>query len=204
MCALCIRQKFVLKAETQRLWESIRFGVSKTNVIFQWSLVSATVGLLFALLEKFAQRLGGVGEALVDAVRGILGFVWPIVTLFVVPTLVYEDVSPQEAIKRSTDIIKKTWGENIISHYGLGFIQLLVIILWIGNITGLALTLSSGTGTLFAIGLGVFGLLFITLIFNVAKTVFQTALYVYASSGNEPDLFGSLSLASAFQPKKNA
>ena len=181
--------------------ESIRFGFSKTGVIFQWSLVSATVGLLFVLLDKLAQRLGGIGEVLLNIVRGILGLAWTIVTLFVVPTLVYENVTPKEAIQKSVEVIKKTWGENLISHYGMGLMQFLVILGIIGLSSLLAMVLPMGSGTFFAIGFGVVGVLFMSLVFNVAKTVFQTALYVYANTGQEPELFDAQTLSGAFRPK---
>jgi hypothetical protein len=85
--------------------DSIRFGMSKTVIIFQWSLLAATVGLLLAMLERFALRLGGIGKIVVNLIRSVLGLAWSVLTLFVVPVLVYENVSPLEAVRRSKDIL---------------------------------------------------------------------------------------------------
>ena len=45
--------------------DSIRFGMSKIGIIFQWSLLAATIGLALAMLERLAERLGGVGGMIV-------------------------------------------------------------------------------------------------------------------------------------------
>jgi hypothetical protein len=89
--------------------DSIRFGMSKIGIIFQWSLLAATIGLALAMLERLAERFGGVGGIIVKMIRSVLGMVWSVVTLFVVPVLVYENASPAQAVRRSKDILKKTW-----------------------------------------------------------------------------------------------
>jgi len=42
-------------------FDSIKFALSKLHLIFAWSLVSATVGLLLHALDQVAQRAGLVG-----------------------------------------------------------------------------------------------------------------------------------------------
>jgi hypothetical protein len=128
--------------------ESIRFGMSKIGIIFQWSLLAATVGLFLAMLEKFAERLGGVGEFVIKIIRSVLGLVWSVVTLFVVPVLVYENVSSLEAVRRSKDILKKTWGESFVRAFGLGLIQFVCILAVIGITAGLGTLVPQGPGTL--------------------------------------------------------
>jgi hypothetical protein len=204
-CNVCVvyTTKIRFEGGDATFMESIRFGFSKVGVIFQWSLVSATIGLIFLLLDRLAERVGGIGEIILNLVRSLLGVIWSIVTLFVVPTLVFEDVTPIEAIKKSSEIIKKTWGENLVAHYGMGLMQFLAGFCLIAISIGLAMVIPSETGTIFALGFGIISLIFMTLVFNVAKMVFQTALYVYASTGTEPDMFEGETLASAFG-RKNA
>ena len=183
--------------------DSIKFAISKTGIIFQWSMISATVGIVFALLDRLAERLGGIGEILMKIVRGLLGAVWSIITIFVVPTLVYEDVSPKEAIKISTEVIKKTWGESLARHFGLGLIQFFVILAIIGGTFGLSIIVPPETGTIIVVAIGFLAFIGCILVFNVANTVFNTALYVYASTGEEPKAFNTADdmLANAFRVK---
>ena len=181
--------------------DSIRFGMSKIGIIFQWSLLAATVGLALAMLERLAERLGGVGGIIVKIIRSVLGMVWSVVTLFVVPVLVYENASPAQAVRRSKDILKKTWGESLARAFGLGVIQFLCILAVIGITLGLVTLAPKGLGTLLVVALGGLSSLCVILVFNVANTVFNTALYVYASTGEEPAAFDAEILVSAFKTK---
>ena len=181
--------------------DSIRFGMSKTVIIFQWSLLAATVGLLLAMLERFALRLGGIGKIVVNLIRSVLGLAWSVLTLFVVPVLVYENVSPLEAVRRSKDILKKTWGESLVRAFGLGLIQFVCILAVIGVTLGLGILVPQGPGGLVVMALGSICLLGVFLVFNVANTIFNTALYVYASTGKEPAVFDAEVLVNAFEAK---
>jgi hypothetical protein len=181
--------------------DSIRFGMSKIGIIFQWSLFAATIGLALAMLERLAERLGGVGEIAVKIIRSVLGMVWSVVALFVVPVLVYENVSPTQAVRRSKDIFKKTWGESLARAFGLGVIQFLCILAVIGITLGLLTLAPKGLGTFLVVALGGLSSLCIILVFNVANTVFNTALYVYASTREEPAAFDAEILVSAFKTK---
>lgn len=181
--------------------DSIRFGMSKTVIIFQWSLLAATIGLLLAMLERFALRLGGIGKIVVNLIRSVLGLAWSVLTLFVVPVLVYENVSPLEAVRRSKDILKKTWGESLVRAFGLGLIQFVCILAVIGVTLGLGILVPQGPGGLVVMALGSICLLGVFLVFNVANTIFNTALYVYASTGKEPAVFDAEVLVNAFEAK---
>jgi hypothetical protein len=109
--------------------ESIKFAFSKIGLIFQWSLISATVGLLLRLLQNAASRLGKGGQLVANILISLVGFAWSVITIFVVPVLVYEGLGPIDAIKKSMKVIKETWGENLIRSIGLGLIQLFAFFL---------------------------------------------------------------------------
>jgi hypothetical protein len=154
-------------------------------VIVQWSLLSATVGLILRLLHNLASRLPRIGEIIAKIIIGLMGMTWSILTIFVVPVLVYEGLGPIDAIKKSIEALRKTWGENLIRAIGLGLIQVLVfigIIAVAGAITYGLYAVSGGIGAAIGVAIGL-GLMLLTgLIFAVANTVYSTALYVYANS----------------------
>jgi len=129
---------------------------------------------------------------------------WGIVTIFVVPGIVYDGLGPFAAIKKSVEVIKKTWGESLIRHFGLGLIQFLVLVGVILVSAGLTygLTMAFDTlGMLIGIGFGVLAILLTVLVFGVAASVFNTALYVYASQGTLASGFDQDTMRSAFRPK---
>jgi hypothetical protein len=185
--------------------ESIRFAFTRINLIIQWSLLSATVGLLLRLLHNLASRLGKIGEIVANIVISLLGMAWSILTVFVVPVLVYEGVGPIDAIKKSAQVIKKTWGESLIKAIGLGLVQFLVFVLIILISGALTFVLASAfdvMGLLVGIGIGVLLLLLAGLVFTVASTIFNTALYLYANNNMIAEGFSEDVVRGAFKPKE--
>ena len=77
----------------------------------------------------------------------------------------------------------------------------LAILVTIGATAALVIALPVSSLTPIIIGLGIVGVIAIILIFNVANTVFNTALYVYASTGQEPEMFAAGTLANTFTRK---
>lgn len=184
--------------------ESFKFAISRLSLIFQWSLIAATVGLLLRILDNLASRLGKGGQILAQIVIGLIGMAWSVVTIFVVPVLVYENVGPMDAIKKSALVIKKTWGESLIRSIGLGIIQFVSMLLVIGVSLGIIYGLSSvmgETGLLVGIAIGAMLLLLTGLIFSVANTIFNTALYVYANNNQLASGFNEDVMKDAFRPK---
>jgi hypothetical protein len=185
--------------------ESIRFAFSRISLIIQWSLLSATVGLLLRLLHNLASRLGKIGEIVANIVISLLGMAWSILTVFVVPVLVYEGLGPIDAIKKSAQVIKKTWGESLIKAIGLGLVQFLVFVLIILISGALTFVLASAfdvMGLLVGIGIGVLLLLLAGLVFTVASTIFNTALYLYANNNMIAEGFSEDVVRGAFKPKE--
>jgi Family of unknown function (DUF6159) len=185
--------------------ESLRFGFSRLGLILQWSLLSASVGLLLRILDNLASRLGKGGQIIAQLVIALIGMTWSIVTLFVVPVLVYEGLGPFAAVKKSTEVIKKTWGESLIRSIGLGLIQFLVFALIIVLFGGLTYLLSGWLGTnglLAGVGLGALTILLVGLVFSVANTIFNTALYVYANKKAVVSGFSEEVVKGAFQKRQ--
>jgi hypothetical protein len=122
----------------------------------------------------------------------------------VVPVLVYEGLGPIDAIKKSAEVIKKTWGENIIRAIGLGLVQLAVFALIIIFAFGLSYVLGlafSVYGIAVGVCIGLVMLLLAGLVFMVANTIFNTVLYVYANQNNIPEGFTEPVVRDAFKLK---
>jgi hypothetical protein len=185
--------------------ESMRFAFTKLGLIFQWSLLSATVGLLLKILDNLASRLGKGGQIIASILIGLLGMAWSVISIFVVPVLVYEGLGPIDAVKKSTQVIKKTWGESLIRHFGLGLIQFLVFVIIIALSFGLTYVLANTfdvIGLVIGIGVGILLMLLTGLIFSVANTIFNTALYVYANKSLVAEGFDEETVKGAFINKR--
>jgi hypothetical protein len=185
--------------------EGLKEAFKRIHLIFLWSIVSATVGLLLNLLENAAQKNKNfIVRWIMSAVRSLLGVVWSIVSIFVVPAMVFDNVGPFAALKKSAAAVKKTWGESLVRHYGLGFAEFVAIF------AGIILLGVPGVLLLFyywPVGLGVIALLIIyllvvILLFSTASTVFNTALYMYAEKGKTPQVYSHETMKNAFENRK--
>src|SRR5260370_20195438 len=65
-----------------------------------------------------AERTGWLGRIVI----GLIGMAWTLASYFVVPVLVVEDVGPAEALQRSADLFRQTWGEEVAGGFSFGLI----------------------------------------------------------------------------------
>jgi hypothetical protein len=183
--------------------ESIKFGLSKIHIVFSWSLLAATVGLILRLLDRIGDRMGQFGQVIMRIITSILGASWGIITIFVVPAMVYKSVGPIDAIKASARTLKKAWGESLVRVIGVGLASLAFYI--IGAVFWLAMfylfaPLGGGAIVVILI-LALSYFILVATVFSLINSVFNTALYVYAETGKVP-AFKEEVLKGAFGSKR--
>jgi hypothetical protein len=182
-----------LRGGDPTLTSALRGALAKVGRILPWAVVSAVVSVL---LQAVQQRGGAAGRG----VAGAAGLAWSMVTFLVVPVFVVEDVGIGTAIKRSSALFKQTWGENAIARVGfgvLGFLLALPAVLFV--IAGLAL---GSIGASIGIAVAVLWVVAVTLVMASLSSVFQTALYLYATGQDVPgSYFEPAQVRQAFTPK---
>ena len=161
--------------------DGLRAAASRLPVIAGWALVSATVGLVLRVIEDRSEKIGQI-------VAGLLGMAWTITSFLVVPILVVENKNPIAALKDSAVLLKKTWGEQLVSNFSFGMIFLLLAIPVFGLMI-LGFFLGSGVALAACVGLAVIYLIVLALVQSALQAIFQTALYVYARDGQVPEGF---------------
>jgi hypothetical protein len=169
-------------------------AASRLPQIVAWALVSATVGMILKAIESRSEWLGKL-------VTSFIGAGWAIATYFVVPVLVVEQVGPWEALKRSTTIMRKTWGEALAGNVGLGFMIMLAMLPGVASfVLGGVFAAADGQGILagIAIAAGVLWIIGVSLVSSAVQSILLTALYLYASEGKAPSQFDPALLQSAF------
>ncbi len=183
-----------LQGREMSIGEGLSNALRHVAPIFGWALLSATVGIILQLIRE---RGGFVGQI----AAGLVGGAWGLVTFFVVPVLVLEDKGVFDAIKESTSLIRKTWGESII---GSGSIMLVFIIIGVLGLLGVFATIFLGSVMVFGIALFLFIALVIVLAVMAAamQGIFVTALYTYAKTGTVPSAFKSDLIQNAFVQKQ--
>ena len=187
-----------LRGEPAGLAEGFALARSKLGSIFGYALIAATVGLLLRMLQE---RLGLLGRLVV----GLLGLAWTVATFLVVPVLASEDIGPVDAVKRSVELLKQTWGENLIGNAGLGVVFGLVSFL----VAALAMLLLVGAIAMHSIAvivpvavLVVVAFVLLGLVQSALQGIYAAALYRYAEAGEVGGGFDQALLESAFRAKR--
>jgi len=160
---------------------SASFAFSKALNIAGWALFSATVGLILGMIRSQSNSKG-MGGIIVRIVASIIGVAWSFATFLVVPVMVFENVGPLAAIKRSVELLKSTWSEQVWGTFSISGIIFLFYLPAIG--LGILL-LMMGQGTLLMLLLPVL-LLYVALVFvlqGALEGIFTAELYKYAVTG---------------------
>lgn len=148
--------------------------------IFLWSIIASTVGIILKIISDKSKWLGKL-------VAGLLGAAWNIVTLFIAPTLLLEDVSVWKSIGRSAEVFKKTWGETLILNISFGLVtfafMLLDLFVFALLAAGLIAAGMGTTGLIFVAIPFVLSLVIISVVANSLNEIFKVALYSYARFG---------------------
>ncbi|WP_343855114.1 DUF6159 family protein, partial [Rhodanobacter soli] len=153
------------------------------------------------LLRMIQERLGLIGRLVV----GFIGLAWTVATFLVVPILASQDVGPVDAVKRSVELLKRSWGENLIGNGGLGVVfgLLMVLAVLLGAVLiGGAVVLQSAVAIVLAVAVVVLGLTLLGLIQASLQGIYSAALYRYAEAGEASVGFDQALLQQAFAPKK--
>jgi hypothetical protein len=133
-----------------------------------------------------------------EIVAAAFGVAWGILTYFVVPVIVFEDVSVSEMFRRSGGTFKRTWGETAGAGFGVGIVTALFTLVGLAVAVVLFLALGgTGLGFLLAVAVGVLVVLAAYLLGTTLGSVAKTALYVYATEGSRPDGFEDVDFANA-------
>jgi hypothetical protein len=179
------------------VWDGLKLAISRIGPILGYAVISATVGVL---LQLVAEKLGVIGRL----IAGGLGLAWTAATFLVVPILAAEGIGPWQAIERSSELLRKTWGENLIGNAGIS--------LMMSMISGAIAVVGFGGGfVLFKRGYEVLGValvsaaatafLLVVLVGAALAAIYSAAVYWYAASGKTPVDFDGDLISGAFTRK---
>lgn len=185
-----------LKGGDPTIGDGFRIANEHFASIFGYALLSATVGIV---LRSIARR-GFIGRI----VASVLGLGWNLATFLAVPVLVIEGVGPIEAVKRSSQLLKKTWGEQLAGNLGIGAVFALVVLAGIAVFGGaLTLAIMSHSVPLIVgvVGAFVLALILLSLVGSALSAIYTAAVYRYATEGDPGGLFDAELVRGAFRVK---
>jgi hypothetical protein len=170
-----------LSGEPVSLGRGFRFAMTRLKAILMWSLLAGVVGLVIKALEE---RLGLIGRIVVR----LIGVAWSVASVFAVPIIVRDEdaTNPVQTLKKSADILRRTWGEALIGYVGVSFASGLIVLasLMLLVVAGIvSFVLNTGWIIGIAAVLWLIGVVAFAYLTSVMSQVYKGALYLYASDG---------------------
>ncbi len=146
-------------------------------MLLPWVFVSATVSIVLRALEERAGIFGRI-------VGSLAGVAWSVVTFLVLPILVIEGIGPIAAVKRSGELFKRTWGENLMTNAGIGIVALLATLA--GAIPLVLLITVGGPIAVIGVVALVLWVIAVSLVSATLTGILQVALYRFATDAQVP------------------
>lgn len=194
-----------MRGENPTVSDGFRIASERLGKIFGYAAISATVGMILNSIRGSSRSSKNIAVAIAGAILGgLLEFAWNLVTFLVIPILVVENVGVVDAMKRSVELLRKTWGEQIVGTFSIGliffFVALAVIVPGVLLIMVAAGLKSTFLVVLFVIAL-ILALGLLGLISGAVNSIFRAALYNYVTTGSAGPFFGEDVMRGAFKAK---
>lgn len=179
--------------------DGMRIALAHLGPIFVYAVVAATVGVVVALIRGRGNERS-LGRSLL---AGFTQAAWNLATFLAIPVMVSKPISALGALKESTLLLKRTWGEQIIGATGIGLVFAIPTISLIVLGFGGAVFLFANELAVAGLGLVVITVLLLALL-SVLQTalsgIYKAAVYLYAAEHQEAELFNPGLVRTAFNP----
>jgi hypothetical protein len=107
-------------------------------------------------------------------------------------------------VKRSTHLLKKTWGEQIAGNLGIGAAFMLlflgVMALFVG-VLALAIPTNSAPLILGVVAVFILAGVLMSLVGSTLSAIYTAAVYRYATEGDAGGMFDAALVRDAFRPR---
>lgn len=185
-CALVGAASMCLAGGHATVRDGLSMAWQRIGRIFVWAVVAATVGFIIRMIEERVEKVGRI-------IAWLLGTAWTLMTYFMIPVLMFEDQGLIDSVKRSTRVLKDTWGEEVLSGFSFGLIYLLALIP-IAIVTYAAFMINM----LLGVAVALFMLLMLAVVSAAVQGIFTVALYRYATQRQVPQGFTPEMVQGAF------
>ena len=192
-----------LEGGTSSLGHGLSSAVGRLGRLARWAFVSTVVSLLIGLLR--GNNDGGIVAVIFrNVLAAAADVMWQLITFFVMPAMMLDDLGMIDAIKKSASTFKQRWGTQLSGGVRIGgMIGLIAILPAIIAIVAGGFLATAGA---WAVGvplviIGLVVLIVAGLILTAIRGVFSVVLYRYATQGVVEGGFTEDQLASAVRVK---
>ena len=178
----------VMRGGKPTISNAFRIVSYRITPLLGWTFIAATVGLLINSLENSSDTVGKIFSS-------ILGLSWTVISFLVLPILIIENKGPITSLKLSTEMLKNSWGEQLIGHFSFG---LIFALLNIPVVLLIILGLQMGQAAAYAsLVIGIFIMISLGVVQWSLQSIFMGALYLYVREDNVPASYSLSQLENA-------
>lgn len=171
--------------------DGLRIAWERKWLILEWAAVAATVGMILNMIERRGSLIGRL-------VAGVIGLVWALASFLVVPVLAFEGVGPLDALRRSAELFRKTWGEQVTAVFSFGLVSFFLMVPGI-MLPILGHLLMGEFGLIIGSTLFLLQIVIVMVVTSATRGIFVAALYRYATTGEAAPGFYRQNFTGAFR-----
>lgn len=171
---------YVMRGGKPTIGGAINMVLNRLGPLAAWALIAATIGLVLNIIENQSDKIGKI-------ISAMLGMSWTLVSFMVLPILIIENKGPVESLKDSVNMLRTTWGEQILGHFSFGLIYFILILPMF--VVFFLLTGIGEAGIMLAIVFGILYALAVGAVQWVLQSIYMGALYMYARDHKIPACF---------------
>lgn len=175
------------------LGSSLREATQYARAIAPWAAITVVVSTVLNAIEEHG---GLVGEI----VAAVLNVAWGLVTFLVLPVMVMEGVGVRQAMRRSKDLFKRTWGETVSGNVGMSLVTFLAML---PAVLVVMLSIAANDPAILTggIAVAVLWMALVVVVMSALNAVFRVVLYRWVTDGEAPAEFADVDLEHVFPPK---
>jgi len=192
-----------LEGGQSSLGHGLGTAMGRLGRLARWAFVSAVVGALISALR--GNNSGGIVSVIFrNVLAAAADVMWQLITFFVMPAMMLDDLGMIDAIKKSASTFKQRWGTQLSGGVRIGgLIGLVAILPAILALVG-GVVLSAIGAWAVGVPLAVIGFIVLViagLVLSAIRGVFSVVLYRYATQGVVEGGFTEQQLAGAVKVK---
>jgi len=189
--ALFVAAAAAMRGERPDVRDALREATRRLPTILAWSALASIISVVLHVTERR-----------IPILSLILNISWGCLSFLMLPVMVFEGVGVRRATRRTTDLFRTVWYEEVAGTLRLGGITLLLAIPAVVVMVG-GLTTGSEAAIIFAVCVCVLWFGLCVLVMSCLTSVFRVAVYQYATTRTTPPQFDGVDLSRAFAPRRH-
>ena len=179
-----------LRGQPTSLAGGLGCAASRIGALVAYAAIESTVGLALRGLARIGPNLGAW-------LKMLLGDTWSLLSYLSLPVLIAERRGCYDSLLRSSELMRRTWGETAASELGFRLLCIHLLIALIVICLLLARLINQPFALVLTIALALTGVVVVATL----QAIYRAALYIFAAEGVVPDDFDTPEMHAVWRVK---